>query len=115
MDTVRKIKDNINNQIRYYKNKYGYIISIKDYNEFKSKIQIIKKVFLYHDFIISTNQFLIPYEKVEFYAQNYKILKLGFSIKPFLLKLKKNNNTFIKNNDLENNDLENKKIILIEF
>ena len=40
--TIRKIKDNINNQIRYYKNKYGYIISIKDYNEFKSKIQIIK-------------------------------------------------------------------------
>ena len=109
--TIRKIKDNINNQIRYYKNKYGYIISIKDYNEFKSKIQIIKKVFLYHDFIISTNQFLIPYEKVEFYARNYKILKLGFSIKPFLSKLKRVNNLLIK----DNNDTEKKKLIIIEY
>ncbi len=112
---IKKSKDNINNQIRYYKNKYNYIVPELLYNEFKSHIHIIKKVFLFHDFIVQTNQYKIPYEKVEFYARNYDVLKSGFSIKYFLLKLKKNNNTFIKNNDLENNDLENKKIILIEF
>jgi len=108
----RKLNDNINNQIRYYKKKYGYDISIDEYYEFKKNINIIKKVFLFHDYIISTNQFKIPYEKVEFYGKNYDTLKLGFSIKPFLSKLKKVN----PNSENISNKSENKsKIIVIEF
>ena len=88
-DIKRKRLDNIANQLRYYKRKYGYIINEKEYCEFKKHINIIKKVYYLHDFICSVNQYKIPYECVEMYAKNYNILQEGFSIKPYLLKLKK--------------------------
>ena len=110
----KKIKDNINNKIRYYKNKYGYIITENTYNEFTKNLPIIKKIYHLHDFICTYDQFKIPYNIVNYYASNYKLMKLGYSIKYYLLKLKKiNSNKIIKpENKNENND---SKKILIEF
>ena len=109
-ELIRKNKDNINNQIRYYKNKYGYIISPNEYLKFKSFLPIIKKIYKNHDFICNISQQKIPYHFVDFYASNYKNLKLGYEIKDFLLKLKKvdsENNSEVRNNN------NNKKHILI--
>ena len=86
---AKQYEDNISNKLRYYKNRYGYIINKNDYNEFKKNINVIKKIYKFHDFICNVNQYKIPYQYVEIYAKNYSILQKGFSIKPYLLKLKK--------------------------
>jgi len=112
-ELIRKNKDNINNQIRYYKNKYGYIITGEEYLKFKSFLPIIKKIYKHHDFICNIPQQKIPFHLVEFYASNYKNLKLGYKIKDFLLKLKKVDsevNSEVRNNNNNNN---NNKYILI--
>ena len=110
-ELIRKNKDNINNQIRYYKNKYGYIISPNEYLKFKSFLPIIKKIYKNHDFICNISQQKIPYHFVDFYASNYKNLKLGYKIKDFLLKLKKVDSENIS--EVKNNNNNNKKHILI--
>tara|TARA_B110000285_G_scaffold149035_1_gene166359 strand:- start:1381 stop:1716 length:336 start_codon:yes stop_codon:yes gene_type:complete len=100
----RKYKDNISNQIRYYKKKYGYDLEIKDYKDFKKHLNIIKKIYFFHDFICDINQFKIPYHFVELYAKNYNIINLGFTIKPYLQKLKKSKSEFIIQSDNINNE-----------
>lgn len=108
----KKIKDNINNKIRYYKNKYGYIITENTYNEFINNLPIIKKIYHLHDFICTYDQFKIPYNIVNYYASNYELMKLGYSIKHYLLQLKKiNSNKEIK----PSNENHISKKILIEF
>jgi len=103
----KKYLDNINNKLRYYRNKYNYDLTKKQYKEFVNNINIIKKIYKYHDFICNIPKHKIPYHLVDFYGKNYNILNQGYSIKNFLLKLKK-----IENNDLnqksENNDLNQK-------
>lgn len=111
-EILRRQKDNISNQLRYYKNKYGYLIDEKEYKKFKSKLPIIKKVYKHHDFICNVPQHKIPYHFVEFYAKNYNILKLGYGIKDYLLKLKKVNSE-AKSEIKNNNNSNQKKYILI--
>ena len=112
-ESIRKHKDNISNQIRYYKRKYGYEIEVKDYKEFKKHLNIIKKVFSFHNFICDVNQFKIPYHLVELYAKNYNIINLGFTIKSYLQKLKKVKNNI--NSNQKNNINSNQKFYVLDF
>lgn len=77
------------NKLRYYKKKYGYDIPYEEFNTFRKHLLIIKKIHPHHDFIVTTDEDQIPYEKVEYYAQHYAVLKQGFKIKSFLKRLTK--------------------------
>lgn len=109
----KKELDNMNNKIRYYKNKYGYIIEKKNYNQFLEYLPIIKKVYFLHDFICIYPQHKIPYHLVDYYAKNYDLMKLGYSIKHYLLKLKKID--LNQNHDLNENKNHNQNKNLLIF
>ena len=104
----KKELDNINNKIRYYKKKYGFLIELKNYDEFLKYLPIIKKVYFLYDFICLYSQHKIPYHLVDYYARNYELMKLGYSIKHYLLTLKKVN----LNEKISNEKSKNEKILI---
>ena len=94
MINQRKHRDNIKQKIRYYKKKYGYILDYHDlelYNEFVENLNIIKKVYKFHNFIL---RFKEPSDKMiiktdaEVYYTNKSNIDLGLQYIDFLKKLK---------------------------
>lgn len=48
----RKRKDNMKQKIRYWRNKYGYDLNLKDYEEFDKHSSNIKHIYDIHDWFI---------------------------------------------------------------
>ena len=48
----RKSVDNIKQKIRYWKRKYGYDLTLKDYDEFKNHSSNIKHIYDIHDWFV---------------------------------------------------------------
>jgi len=48
----RKSVDNIKQKIRYWKNKYGYDLTLKDYDEFNKHSSNIKHIYDIHDWFV---------------------------------------------------------------
>ncbi len=87
----RKKRDNLGQKIRYWKKKYGYDLKKSDYEEFNKHVHIIKKIYNLHDFIINYNdkKKTILKEDLDYYVKNYNAIKLGLTIKDYLITLKK--------------------------
>ena len=48
-----KIRDNINQKIRYWRKIYKYDLTVDDYNDFNKNVKIIRKIYKIHDFIVN--------------------------------------------------------------
>lgn len=86
----RKERDLKGNKIRYWRRNYGYDLTLNDYDEFNSRISIIKQIHPFHDYIINfSNRKKLNGEELEFYVKNNKKIKKGLEIKEYLKTLKK--------------------------
>lgn len=52
MNKSRKKKDNMKQKLRYWRNKYGYDLNLKDYDEFDKHSSNIKHIHDIHDWFI---------------------------------------------------------------
>jgi len=90
----RKHRDLIKQKIRYYKNTYGYDLDHNDlelYNKFIQNINIIKKVYKFHNFIINykkPDNNMININDAEIYYSNKSNIDLGLQYIDFLKELK---------------------------
>ena len=120
----RKHRDNIKQKIRYYKKKYGYILDYDDlelYNEFVENLNIIKKVYKFHNFILTfkePNDKMIMKTDAEVYYTNKTNIDLGLEYIDFLKKLKhEEENKIVKKKDNRKKDkttqFQDKHTILI--
>lgn len=120
----RKHRDNIKQKIRYYEKKFGYVLDYDDielYNQFVENLNVIKKVYKFHEFIINYKE---PTDKMinktdaEIYYKNQSNIDLGLQYIDFLKKLKhketaqnKVNNINRKKKDKTTNFIEKQTII----
>ena len=120
----RKHRDNIKQKIRYYKKKCGYILDYDDlelYNEFVENLNIIKKVYKFHNFILTfkePNDKMIMKTDAEVYYTNKTNIDLGLEYIDFLKKLKhEEENKIVKKKDNRKKDkttqFQDKHTILI--
>ena len=120
----RKNRDNIKQKIRYYEKKFGYVLNYDDlelYNEFVKNLNIIKKVYKFHEFIMNykepTDKMIVKSD-AETYYTNKSNIDLGLEYIDFLKKLKhkettenKVNNSNRKKKDKSTNFIEKQTII----
>lgn len=86
----RKEKDLKANKIRYWRKKYGYDITLQDYDAFKERVHIIKNIYPLHDYIINfTNRKKLNGSELDFYVKYNKKIKKGLEIKDYLKTLTK--------------------------
>jgi len=103
----RKNRDLIKQKIRYYKNTYGYDLDYNDlelYNKFVENLNIIKKVYKFHNFIINFKEpdnNMININDAKIYYSNKNNIDLGLEYIDFLKKLKKEEHEIIKNKNLK--------------
>ena len=48
-----KIRDNINQKIRYWRKIYKYDLTVDDYNDFNKNVKIIRKIYKIHEFMVN--------------------------------------------------------------
>lgn len=53
MDKSRKSKDNMKQKLKYWRNKYGYDVTKKDYAEFDKHSSNIKHIYDIHDWFVN--------------------------------------------------------------
>lgn len=124
MIKLRKHRDNIKQKIRYYEKKFGYVLDYDDielYNQFVENLNIIKKVYKFHEFIMNykeTKDKMIVKTDAELYYTNKSNIDIGLEYIDFLKKLKhkettenKVNNINRKKKDKTTNFIEKQTII----
>ncbi len=87
----RKRRDNVSQKIRYWRKTYGYDLKKSDYEEFNKHVNIIKKVYKLHDFIVMYNEKRKSISKdiMDTYGKNYNKINQGLEIQAYLKTLSK--------------------------
>jgi len=87
----RKRRDNVSQKIRYWRKTYNYDLKKSDYDEFNKYVNIIKKVYKLHDFIIMYNEKKKSISKdiMDTYGKHYEAINKGLEIQAYLKTLKK--------------------------
>ena len=85
----RRMRDNIGQKIRYWRNRYGYDLSKDDYEEFNKHIDTIRYVYQIHDFVCGFNKGSIGGNDLEIYVKNHKSINRALPIQNYLRTLKK--------------------------
>jgi len=87
----RKRRDNVSQKIRYWRKTYNYDLKKSDYDEFNKYVNIIKKVYKLHDFIIMYNEKKKSISKdiMDTYGKHYDTINKGLEIQGYLKTLKK--------------------------
>ena len=87
----RKRRDNVSQKIRYWRKTYNYDLKKSDYDEFNKYVNIIKKVYKLHDFIIMYNEKKKSISKdiMDTYGKHYEAINKGLEIQGYLKTLKK--------------------------